>query len=160
MSKVDTYWMQQALCLAERAEQLNEVPVGAIVVLDDVVIGTGYNQIITTCDPTAHAEVLALRNAAKTLNNYRLLNATLYVTLEPCSMCAGSMVHSRIGRLVYGACEPKAGVVASRGEFFKQDFLNHRVATLGGVCAEQSASILSNFFARRREEKKNQRRSG
>ena len=159
MTPVDSYWMQQALCLAERAEQLNEVPVGAIVVLDDVVIGTGYNQIISTCDPTAHAEVLALRNAAKTLNNYRLLNASLYVTLEPCSMCAGSMVHSRIGRLVFGASEPKAGVVASRGEFFKQDFLNHQVQTLGGVCAEQSALMLSNFFARRRAEKKNLRRS-
>lgn len=150
----DGYWMQHALRLAEQAAAINEVPVGAVVVLDNAIIGTGYNQMITSCDPTAHAEIIALRNAAKALENYRLINATLYVTLEPCSMCAGAMVHSRIERLVYGATEPKAGVVQSQGEFFQQGFLNHHVATTGSICADDCSSIISDFFARRRKEKK------
>ena len=148
--------MQHALRLAEQAAAINEVPVGAVVVLENAVIGAGYNQMITRCDPTAHAEIVALRHAAKALNNYRLVDATLYVTLEPCSMCAGSMVHSRISRCVYGATEPKAGVMHSQGEFFNQDFLNHRVEALGGVCAESCSALLRDFFARRRREKKQQ----
>lgn len=152
----DKYWMQHALRLAEQAAAIDEVPVGAVVVLDNAVIGAGYNQMISTCDPTAHAEIVALRNAAKALNNYRLVNATLYVTLEPCSMCAGSMVHSRLSRCVYGATEPKAGVIHSQGEFFNENFLNHRVDAFGGVCAESCSALLSNFFARRRQEKKKQ----
>lgn len=150
----DEYWMQIALDLARQAEAQGEVPVGAVVVLDEQIIGEGYNQIITQCDPTAHAEVVALRAAAQKVNNYRLVGATLYVTLEPCSMCAGSMVHSRIARCVYGATEPKAGVLHSKGEFFKQDFLNHRVDAVGGICAAECSALLSAFFAKRRKEKK------
>lgn len=150
----DQYWMGLALEQAELAAVKNEVPVGAVVVLDNELIGSGHNQMINTSDPTAHAEIVALRNAAKALGNYRLINATLYVTLEPCSMCAGAMVHSRIARLVYGATEPKAGVAKSRDDFFEADFLNHRVAVEGGVCAEHCSTILSDFFARRRQEKK------
>lgn len=159
MSQPDEFWMQHALRLAKQAEAINEVPVGAIVVLDDAIIGAGYNQIISTCDPSAHAEIVALRHAAKAIDNYRLINATVYVTLEPCSMCAGSMVHSRISRLVYGASEPKAGVVKSRGEFFSQDFLNHKVEVLGGICADECSALLSEFFARRREEKSRKRKN-
>ena len=150
----DQYWMGLALEQAELAAAKNEVPVGAVVVLDNELIGSGYNQMITACDPTAHAEIIALRDAAQTIENYRLMDATLYVTLEPCSMCAGAMVHSRIAHLVYGATEPKAGVAKSRDEFFTADFLNHRVTVEGGVCAEQCSSMLSDFFARRRQEKK------
>ena len=157
MAKTDEYWMQQALVLARQAEAINEVPVGALVVLDDVIIGSGYNQMISAQDPTAHAEMIALRSAASYLGNYRLLNASLYVTLEPCAMCAGAMVHSRIARLVYGAREPKAGVVISRSEFFEQSFLNHKIHVTGDICRDQCSVLLSDFFARRRQEKKSLR---
>ena len=156
----DEYWMQHALRLAEQAAAINEVPVGAVVVLGNAIVGSGYNQMISASDPTAHAEIIALRHAAQALDNYRLINATLYVTLEPCSMCAGAMVHGRIARLVYGAIEPKAGVVQSRGEFFKQDFLNHRVATEGGICGDDCSSIISDFFARRRRENRREKKQG
>jgi len=148
----DEYWMQQALKLADQAAQKNEVPVGAIVVLDDKIIGEGFNQPISCCDPTAHAEIVALRNAAAGIKNYRLINATLYVTLEPCSMCAGAIVHSRLSRLVYGAHEPKAGVAQSRQNFFEQIFLNHKVNVLGGVLADESARRLQDFFRKKREQ--------
>lgn len=146
----DSYWMEQALVLADKAAASDEVPVGAVVVLDGEVIGRGFNQPISGCDPTAHAEIMALRDAARRLGNYRLPGATLYVTLEPCSMCAGALVHTRIKRLVYAASEPKAGVAASRAAFFQSDFLNHRVLVTGGVMAEAAADKLREFFRQRR----------
>lgn len=150
----DIYWMSEALTLAKQAASEGEVPVGAVVVLDGSIIGRGFNRPISGCDPSAHAEIEAVRAASKAVNNYRLLNATLYVTLEPCSMCAGAMIHARIGRLVYGASEPKAGVAVSQSAFFEQPWLNHQVSVLGGVMAEECSYILSDFFARRRELKR------
>jgi tRNA(adenine34) deaminase len=147
----DIYWMQQALELADYAATQGEVPIGAIVVLNNEIIGKGWNQSISTNDPTAHAEIVALRNAAKTLNNYRLPHTELYVTLEPCSMCAGALVHARVKRLVFAALEPKAGVAFSQQEFFEQGFLNHRVLVEGGVLAELSKEKLQHFFHLRRE---------
>lgn len=148
------YWMRQALELAAQAGERNEVPVGAIVVLDDQVIGRGCNRPISGCDPSAHAEIEALRDAANYLENYRLVDASLYVTIEPCSMCAGAIVHSRIKRLVYGALEPKAGVATSQAQFFDQPWLNHRVEVQGGVLVDECSSMISEFFARRRDEKR------
>ncbi|NRP15497.1 MULTISPECIES: tRNA adenosine(34) deaminase TadA [unclassified Marinobacterium] len=153
----DQYWMRQALELAAQAGEHNEVPVGAIVVLDDQVIGRGFNRPISGCDPSAHAEIQALRDAANRLENYRLVDATLYVTIEPCSMCAGAIVHSRIKRLVFGALEPKAGVATSQAQFFVQPWLNHRVEVQGGLLADECSSMISDFFARRRDEKRQAR---
>lgn len=152
--------MQQALLLADRAAELGEVPVGAVVVLDNQIVGEGWNRPISGCDPTAHAEIIALRAAAEAVGNYRLPDAELYVTLEPCSMCAGAIVHARIKRLVYGAKEPKAGVVESQQAFFQQDFLNHQVDVMGGVLEEESAAKLQCFFQQRREAKKRLKRGG
>ena len=146
----DEYFMQLALAQARLGAARGEVPVGAVLVLAGEVIGEGFNCPISTDDPSAHAEMVAIRMAARKLANYRLPGSALYVTLEPCSMCAGLIVHSRIQRLVYGTSEPKAGVVISRGEFFAQDFLNHRVLVEGGVLAEQCASVLREFFKARR----------
>lgn len=146
----DEHFMQLALQQARLGAQLDEVPVGAVLVQGDEVIGAGFNCPISTHDPSAHAEVVAIRAAAANVANYRLPDSTLYVTLEPCSMCAGLIVHSRIARVVYGTTEPKAGVVVSRGEFFAQDFLNHRVLVEGGVLAEVCATELREFFKERR----------
>lgn len=146
----DHRWMQQALELAGQAEQHNEVPVGAILVLDNEIIGVGFNQSISSNDPTGHAEIQALRAGAEQLGNYRIPNATLYVTLEPCMMCAGAMVHARIGRLVYGAPDPKTGAVASVARLLDQSYLNHQVAYEGGLMAKECGAILSEFFRRRR----------
>ncbi|TCK03057.1 tRNA adenosine(34) deaminase TadA [Marinobacterium mangrovicola] len=153
----DRRWMEKALELAERAAGLNEVPVGALVVLDGEVVGEGWNQPISSCDPTAHAEILALRDAASRVGNYRLVGADLYVTIEPCSMCAGAIVHARIRRVVFGASEPKAGVVCSQGCFFDQSWLNHRVLWQGGVLAQRCSDRISEFFAFRREQKRLER---
>lgn len=153
----DRHWMAKAFALAEQAAAMGEVPVGAVLVCDNVLVGEGFNQPISGVDPTAHAEIVALRMAAAALNNYRMPNATLYVTLEPCSMCAGAMVHSRVARLVYGAEEPKAGVAISQEQFFQRPFLNHRVVVEGGVGAELSAQLLSRFFRDRRAEKKREK---
>lgn len=150
----DQAWMQKALDLADKAEALGEVPVGAVVVLKGEIIGQGYNCPISQHDPSAHAEIQALRDAAKHIGNYRLADAELYVTLEPCSMCAGAIVHARIKRVVYAATEPKSGVVCSQQQFFQQSFLNHQVEVLGGVLAEQASSKLSQFFKQRRLAKK------
>ena len=147
----DEHFMQLALQQAQQGAALGEVPVGAVLVLQGEVIGVGFNCPISTHDPSAHAEMVAIRAAARQVGNYRLPGSTLYVTLEPCSMCAGLIVHSRIQRVVYGTTEPKAGVVVSRGEFFAQDFLNHRVLVEGGVLAEQCASELREFFRLRRQ---------
>jgi tRNA(adenine34) deaminase len=147
----DQHFMREALALAGEGAALGEVPVGAVLVQDGVIIGRGFNCPISTHDPSAHAEMVAIRAAAADLRNYRLPGSTLYVTLEPCSMCAGLIVHSRINRVVYGATEPKAGVALSQGEFFNQAFLNHRVLIEGGVLAEECGAVLSAFFKARRE---------
>lgn len=151
ITEQDIAWMQHALLLADKAAELGEVPVGAVVVQNDVIIGEGFNQPIGLHDPTAHAEIQALRAAGQLLGNYRLPDADLYVTLEPCSMCAGAMVHARIRRVIFAATEPKAGVVCSQTEFFQQDFLNHKVEVIGGVLAQQASEKLQNFFRERRK---------
>lgn len=153
-SENDIKWMEHALTLAERAADAGEVPVGAVIVLDDQVIGEGWNQPISGHDPTAHAEIMALRDAAERVQNYRLVGATLYVTIEPCTMCAGAIVHSRIGRVVFGATEPKAGAVISNGQLFEQSWLNHWPEYTGGVMADQCSARISTFFKQRRAEKK------
>lgn len=146
----DEDFMREALALAAEGAALGEVPVGAVLVQDGQVIGRGFNCPISRHDPSAHAEMVAIRDAALAVENYRLVGSTLYVTLEPCSMCAGLIVHSRVARVVYGATEPKAGVAISRGQFFTQDFLNHRVLVEGGVLAGGCGAILSEFFKMRR----------
>lgn len=143
--------MREALAQAADGAARGEVPVGAVLVQDGAVIGRGFNCPISTSDPSAHAEMVAIRAAAQALGNYRLPGSTLYVTLEPCSMCAGLIVHSRVERVVYGTTEPKAGVATSRGEFFSQGFLNHRVLIEGGVLAQECSAMLSAFFKARRE---------
>lgn len=147
----DERFMREALALAAQGAALGEVPVGAVLVVGGEIVGRGFNCPISTHDPSAHAEMVAIRDAAQNLQNYRLVGSTLYVTLEPCSMCAGLIVHSRIGRVVYGASEPKAGVVESRGRFFEQAFLNHRVLIEGGLLAAECGAILSEFFRLRRQ---------
>lgn len=146
----DDYWMQQALLLAKQGQATGEVPVGSLVVLDNKVIGCGFNQPIDLVDPTGHAEMQALRQAAKHLQNYRLVGATLYVTLEPCDMCAGALVHARIKRLVFGAKQLRSGAVVSQNRLLDMAYLNHRVDYLGGVCENQCLSLVQNFFAERR----------
>ncbi|WP_207186128.1 tRNA adenosine(34) deaminase TadA [Pseudomonas sp. CFBP 8758] len=146
----DRFFMAQALELAAQGAALGEVPVGAVVVQDGEIVGRGFNCPISGSDPSAHAEMVAIRNAAQSAQNYRLPGSTLYITLEPCSMCAGLIVHARIARVVFGALEPKAGVVQSQGQFFSQGFLNHRLMVEGGVLAEECGAILSEFFRARR----------
>lgn len=143
-------WMRRALQLARAAQAAGEVPVGALVVRDGAVVGEGSNAPVGSADPTAHAEIRALRDAARRLGNYRLAGATLYVTLEPCTMCAGALVHARIGTLVYGAAEPRAGAVRSSARVLDNPALNHRVQIVSGVLAEPSAALLKAFFASRR----------
>ena len=147
---LDAQFMAEALEQARLGAQLGEVPVGAVLARDGEVLGRGFNQPIASRDPSAHAEMVALRAAALAVDNYRLPGSTLYVTLEPCSMCAGLSVHARVARLVYAASEPRAGVASSRGQFFQQDFLNHRVLVEGGLLAEESAELLRGFFRARR----------
>jgi len=146
----DEQWMQEALLLAHRAEAAGEVPVGAVVIKDGVIIGRGFNQPISAHDPTAHAEIIAMREAARALNNYRLTDTTLYVTLEPCAMCAGAMVHARIRRLVFGAADPRAGAAGSIFNIVQMPELNHRVEITSGVLAEQCGELLKIFFLQRR----------
>lgn len=142
--------MSRALELAHLAQAAGEVPVGAVVVKDGSIVAEGWNRPIGTSDPTAHAEIVALRAAAQALDTYRLLDTTLYVTLEPCAMCAGAMVHSRVRRLVYGATDPRAGAAGSVFNIVQHAALNHRVELQGGVRAEECAVLLRNFFAARR----------
>jgi len=143
--------MQEAMSLAREAAASDEVPVGAIVVNPQgMIIGRGFNQPIGHRDPTAHAEVLALRNAAQYLKNYRLPGCTLYVTLEPCAMCAGAMLHARLARVVFGAADPKSGVAGSVIDLFAEGRLNHHTEIIGGVLAEECGALLSGFFAARR----------
>lgn len=142
--------MGLALDLARQAGAAGEVPVGAVVVLDGEVVGRGWNQPIGRHDPTSHAEIMALRDAAQLLGNYRLPGSTLYVTLEPCAMCAGAIMHARVGRVVFGARDPKTGVAGSVIDLFAEARLNHHASVDGGILAEQCGALLSGFFAARR----------
>ncbi len=153
-SDEDKYWMGEALKLAAMAAQEQEVPVGAIIVSDGKILGKGFNAPISTCDPTAHAEIQALRKACQVERNYRLPGTTLYVSIEPCSMCAAAIVHARVGRVVFGAPEPKAGAGGSASDYFAQDFLNHRVKVEGGCLETECRSLIQDFFAQRRLLKK------
>jgi tRNA(adenine34) deaminase len=146
----DADWMRQALVLAARAEAEGEVPVGALVVRGDQVLGEGWNQPVALRDPTAHAEVLALRAAAQKIGDYRLGGASLYVTLEPCPMCAAAISHARIARLVFGAWDPRQGAAGSKFNLVTAEALNHRVDTFGGVLSEECGAMLKRFFEARR----------
>ena len=148
----DEHWMYRALQLAGEAAAKGEVPVGAVVVRDGKEIGAGFNAPISGCDPTAHAEIRALRDAAARVGNYRLPGATLYVTLEPCTMCVGAIVHGRVSRLVYGASEPKAGAIESARRTLEEPHLNWDVTAVRGVLSDQCSQVISEFFSRRRAE--------
>lgn len=148
----DQYWMAKALEYADRAEQQNEIPVGAVIVKDNQIVAAGWNQSICNHDPSAHAEMLAVREAGKVLENYRLVDCTLYVTLEPCPMCAGVLVHSRLKRLVFGASDAKTGAAGSIMNIVNEPKLNHQLDVTQGVLAEECAQKLSDFFKRRRKE--------
>lgn len=158
-SEQDVRWMQYALALARQGEALGEVPVGAVIVRNEEVLGEGFNQPISASDPSAHAEIIAVRMAAQRVQNYRLPGATIYVTLEPCTMCVGALVHARIARLVYGTTEPKAGAVESQVQLLESTYFNHRVAAQGGVLASDCQHQLSKFFQQRREQAKAAKRS-
>lgn len=146
----DRYWMAQALDLAQQAAAAGEVPVGAVLVRGEALIGAGWNQPIGACDPTAHAEVLALRAAAARVGNYRLVDSTLYVTLEPCPMCAGALVQARVARVVFGAVDPRAGAAGTVFNVLQSARLNHRAEVTGGVLAEGCGTLLRDFFRARR----------
>ena len=151
---LDQFWMQHAISLAKRAEAEGEVPVGAVIVKDEQIVGEGWNRPIAASDPTAHAEIMALRAAAAQLHNYRLLNTTLYVTLEPCSMCAGAIIHARVKRVVYAATDPKGGAAGSVFNILSGEQLNHQVEITAGVLADECSSQLSLFFKTRRQQQK------
>jgi tRNA(adenine34) deaminase len=148
----DNDFMRQALNAARDAESAGEVPVGAVLVRGDTVISSGSNRPISGCDPTAHAEMEALRAGARALGSYRLNGTTLYVTLEPCVMCASAIVHARVARVVFGAWDPKAGAAGSTTNVFTMPAMNHRVDVFGGVLLEECSALLSGFFAARRKE--------
>jgi len=143
-------WMSHALMLAKRSEEEGEVPVGAVLVKDDELIAEGWNRPIESNDPTAHAEIMTLRAAGKVLGNYRLPSTTLYVTLEPCTMCAGALIHARVAKLVYGASEHRTGVAGSVIDVFDQDFHFHRVAVTGGILQDECSQLLKAFFKAKR----------
>lgn len=157
----DEFWMRHALTLAQRAWDEGEVPVGAVLVHHGQVIGEGWNRPIGHHDPTAHAEIMAIRQGGKVIENYRLMDTTLYVTLEPCVMCAGAMVHGRVGRLVFGARDAKTGAAGSLMDVLGHPGMNHQVKIEQGILAEECAALLSDFFRQRRAQKKieRQRRS-
>jgi tRNA(adenine34) deaminase len=147
----DHKWMQRALALAREAESLHEVPVGAVLVVDDKILGEGFNCPISHSDPTAHAEIMALRAGANTQKNYRLVNSTLYVTLEPCVMCVGAIIHARVKRLVFGALDAKGGAVISAFQLLDTDKLNHKVEYAAGLLKQDCGSILTQFFKAKRQ---------
>ena len=149
-TEVDEQYMDLALAEAKKAEALGEVPVGAIIVAGGVVAGRGFNQPISTHDPAAHAEIIAMREAGRALANYRLLGATVYCTVEPCMMCAGAMIHARVARLVFGTPDPKAGSAGSIYNVLTDPRLNHRVEVVSGIRETESSAMLREFFARRR----------
>jgi tRNA(adenine34) deaminase len=150
LNEQDCRWLQYALILAQRAAAEGEVPVGAVLVHQDKVLGEGYNRPIAACDPTAHAEILALRQAATQIGNYRLVNSVLYVTLEPCPMCAGAIVHARVGRVVFGARDPRAGACGTVFNILQADSLNHHAIVEGGLFAQACGELLQSFFRARR----------
>ena len=147
----DDSFMRSALSEAREARRRGEVPVGAVVVQDGAVVGEGFNQPIGSHDPTAHAEIVALRDAGRRTGNYRLTGATLYVTIEPCQMCVGAMIHARIARVVYGATEPRAGAIESAMRAHEHPSLNHRMTAEGGVLADECRAVMQGFFQERRE---------
>ncbi|MCF6766452.1 tRNA adenosine(34) deaminase TadA [Thiotrichales bacterium 19S3-7] len=147
-------WMSEALKCARYAQSIGEVPVGAVCVLDNQIIAQGWNQSISACDPTAHAEVVALREAAKAVGNYRLLGVDLYVTLEPCAMCAGAMIHSRINQLVYAASDLKSGAISTKIKLFEASCFNHYPKVISGVLKEEASELLSTFFKKKRQKGK------
>ena len=151
MSRPDELFMEEALREAQRALALGEVPVGAIVACDGHIVGRGCNRSVSDHDPTAHAEILALREAGHVIGNYRLLDCDLYVTVEPCAMCAGAMVHARVKRLVYGASDPRAGAAGTIFNITDHAALNHRLDVTAGVMAEECGTLLRNFFQSRRQ---------
>ena len=144
------YWMEKALELAHKAEAVGEVPVGAILVKDNQLIAEGWNQPITSNDATSHAEIMAMREAGKILNNYRLIGTTMYVTLEPCSMCVGAMIHARVGKVVFGAAEPRTGALGGAFNLLEANEHNHLFDVESGVMAEESRDLLQRFFQSRR----------
>lgn len=151
MKHDDEYWMAHALKLAQHAQSVGEVPVGAVIVKDNLILGEGWNQPISSHDATAHAEIQALRSACQQVNNYRLPGATIYITLEPCVMCAGAIVHARIERVVFAASEPKTGAAGSCLDVFNIRELNHRVICERGLLADKSSELLRHFFRARRQ---------
>ena len=157
INPADTLWMARALELARLAEQDGEVPVGAVIVLDGVVIGEGRNRMIGSHDPSAHAEIDALRDAGRRAGNYRFPGATLYVTLEPCVMCAGALIHARVARVVYAATDPKTGAAGSMFDTLCSDRHNHRIEVSNGVLAEEASAMLSTFFRNRRSSARTER---
>ena len=153
MAVNDEFWMNRALALAKSAAEAGEVPVGAVIVRDGEIIGRGYNQSICAHDPTAHAEIMALKDAAASISNHRLVNADMYVTIEPCTMCAGALVHARLANLYFGAPEPKAGAVISSARVLENSGLNHRVNVVPYTRQIECAELISNFFKKKRQEK-------
>lgn len=149
-NRMDDIWMEEALRAAQEALGMGEVPVGAVVVLDNKVVGRGWNRNLRESDPSAHAEIVALRNAGATIGNHRLVGCELFATIEPCAMCAGAMIHSRLKRLIYGADDPKAGAVHSVMQVLNHPQLNHKMEVRGGVLADRCADLLQEFFKSRR----------
>ena len=150
----DEQWMRMAMLEAQKAENIGEVPVGALVVKDNELVASGFNQVIASHDPSAHAEIVAMRAAGQALQNYRLIDCTLYVTLEPCPMCCSALVHARFKRVVFGAADYKTGAMGSVMELANHESMNHQLDIQGGVLAEECAAMISAFFQKRREEKK------
>jgi len=151
------YWMQYALRLARQAADEDEVPVGAVIVKDNKIISEGWNRPIQNHDPSAHAEIMAIRNAGKFLKNYRLIDTTMYVTLEPCSMCVGAMIHARVGQLVFGASDLKTGAAGSAINLIHESIHNHRIEVIAGVMEEECKQLLQLFFKQKRQAKKNEK---
>jgi len=151
MIETDVVWMMRALELARRAEEAGEVPVGAVIVKENQLLAEGWNQPISSHDATSHAEIMAMREAGKILNNYRLIDTTMYVTLEPCSMCVGAMIHARVSKVVYGASEPRTGALGGAFDLLQANQHNHAFDVVSGVLAEESKIMLQNFFQSRRK---------
>lgn len=151
MSETHEHWMRKALLLAQHASNVDEVPVGAVLVRDNAIIGEGHNQPISSHDPTAHAEIIALRDAATRESNYRLPGSTLYVTIEPCTMCVGAMIHARVETIVFACPEPKAGALHSNLQLHKKTFYNHSLNIIEGVLESESSELISSFFKARRK---------
>ena len=150
-TETDIKWMEKALELARKAEAVGEVPVGAVLVKDNQLIAEGWNQPIISHDATSHAEIMAMREAGKKLNNYRLIDTVMYVTLEPCSMCVGAMIHARVAKVVYAASEPRTGALGGAFDLLKSNEHNHDFDVISGVLAEESKTLLQNFFQSRRK---------